>query len=182
MSVVKSLLQRKRSSLEAQVLLLGLDNGGKTTILHSLLERELDVIAPTHGYTANAVDVDDFKLFIRDIGGNRLIQPLWKTHFTAADALIFVIDTADRPRMEECGMALHRLVENDKLKGLPLIIFANKQDTLNALTVEDLHHGLNLHHIRDRKWTIIPCCALTGAGIKDGMQYLVAALRARAIK
>ena len=61
------------------------------------------------------------------------------------------------------------MLEEEKLAGLPLLIYANKQDLINALSAVEITTGLNLHAIRDRQWQIVPCCAKTG----EGLQVLV---------
>ena len=61
---------------------------------------------------------------------------------------------------------LGELLEEEKLTGVPVLVFANKQDLLNAATAEQISEGLNLHSIRDRKWQIQPCSATTGEGVK----------------
>ena len=84
-----------------------------------------------------------------------------------------MIDSADRRRMEETGVELAQLLEEDKLAGIPLLIFANKQDLLNALPPQDISKGLNLHTIRDRMWNIQACSAKTGEGLQEGMEWVV---------
>jgi ADP-ribosylation factor-like protein 3 len=75
--------------------------------------------------------------------------------------------------MEETGVELGQLLEEDKLAGIPLLIFANKQDLLNALPPNDISKGLNLHTIRDRMWNIQACSAKTGEGLQEGMEWVV---------
>ena len=75
--------------------------------------------------------------------------------------------------MEETGVELGQLLEEDKLAGIPLLIFANKQDLLNALPSNDISKGLNLHTIRDRTWVIQACSAKTGEGLQEGMEWVV---------
>lgn len=65
-----------------------------------------------------------------------------------------------------CLQELAELLEEDKLMGAPLLIFANKQDLLNAATASEVAEGLNLESVRDRKWQIQACSALTGEGVK----------------
>ncbi len=45
---------------------------------------------------------------------------------------MYVIDSSDKRRLEETGIELNALLEEDKLAGVPVLIFANKQDLLNA--------------------------------------------------
>lgn len=61
---------------------------------------------------------------------------------------------------------LAELLEEEKLSGVPVLIFANKQDLLTAAPASEIAEGLNLHTIRDRIWQIQSCSALTGEGIQ----------------
>lgn len=70
-------------------------------------------------------------------------------------------------------MELHGLLEEAKLSGVPMLVFANKQDLLNALPADEIARGLNLNSIRDRKWQIQACSAKTGKGVNDGMEWAV---------
>lgn len=70
-----------------------------------------------------------------------------------------MIDSSDRMRMEECGDELQKLLEEDKLAGIPMLIFANKQDLIMALPAEEIEELLNLDMINDRAWTIVACSA-----------------------
>ena len=58
------------------------------------------------------------------------------------------------------------MLDEEKLMGVPVLIFANKQDLVNAAPASDIAEGLNLHSIRDRQWQIQACSAYTGEGIR----------------
>lgn len=75
-----------------------------------------------------------FKLNVWDVGGQKSIRPYWRNYFESTDAMIYVIDSGDRRRLEETGIELQQLLEEDRLLGIPLLIFANKQDLLTALS------------------------------------------------
>lgn len=71
--------------------------------------------------------------------------------------------------MDRCACRLQELAElldEEKLSGVPVLIFANKQDLLTAAPASEIAEGLNLHTIRDRMWQIQSCSALTGEGIQ----------------
>jgi len=55
---------------------------------------------------------------------------------------------------------------------LPLLIFANKQDLNLSLNAEEIMEILNLNNIRNRKWTIVACSAITKLGLQDGIEWL----------
>ncbi|EDO32348.1 predicted protein [Nematostella vectensis] len=169
-----SLLRKLKSEKdrEMRILLLGLDNSGKTTILKSLASEDVLHITPTQGFNIKSVQSKGgFRLNVWDIGGQRKIRPYWKNYFENTDILIYVIDSADRKRMEETGTELDELLEEEKLIGVPLLVFANKQDLMNAATPAEISSNLGLNTIRSRGWQIQGCSALTGEGVQDGVEW-----------
>ena len=59
------------------------------------------------------------------------------------------------------------------MSGLPLVIFANKQDLNMALSAEEILEQLGLDEIMDRKWTIIASSALTKQGLSTGLKWII---------
>jgi len=173
MGLLTLLRKLKRADKEARILVLGLDNSGKTTILKKLSDEDIQHIMPTQGFNIKSLMHDGFKLNVWDIGGQKSIRPYWRNYFDQTDALIYVIDSADKRRMEETGVELSQLLEEDKLGGVPLLCFANKQDLLNAQPGNEISSALNLSTIRDRPWHIQACSAKTGEGLQDGMEWVV---------
>ncbi|KAL1284494.1 ADP-ribosylation factor-like protein [Trichinella pseudospiralis] len=168
---ILALLKRLKatSGRDVRILLLGLDNAGKTTLLKGLVSEDITHVTPTQGFNIKSVVSDGFKLNVWDIGGQRKIRPYWKNYFENADILIYVIDSSDRRRFDETGVELMELLEEEKLTNVPLLIFANKQDLVNAVPASGLAEGLQLHTIRDRPWQIQPCSAISMEGVK-GLQ------------
>jgi ADP-ribosylation factor-like protein 3 len=68
---------------------------------------------------------------------------------------------------------LKQLLDEERLANTPLLIFANKQDLMNALAPDEISGELALNEIRDRVWNILPCSAKTGEGLQDGMEWVV---------
>mmetsp|Transcript_13051 Transcript_13051/g.24374 ORF Transcript_13051/g.24374 Transcript_13051/m.24374 type:complete len:170 (+) Transcript_13051:35-544(+) len=165
------------SDREARILILGLDNAGKTTILKVLAEEDPTQIMPTQGFNTKSLARDGFKLNVWDVGGQETIRTYWRDYFDHTDALVFVIDSADRRRLEESAMELRGLLEEEKLAGIPLLVFANKQDLVQAAPADEIAEQLNLNTIRDRKWLIMAASAKTGEGLQDGMEWLVSTIQ-----
>jgi len=76
------------------------------------------------------------------------------------------VDSADRKRVDETGFELNELLSDDKLAGVPVLVYANKQDLALAAQASDIAQELNLHLIRDRPWQIQACSGIRGEGIK----------------
>uniref|UniRef100_A0A671RH49 ADP-ribosylation factor-like protein 6 n=1 Tax=Sinocyclocheilus anshuiensis TaxID=1608454 RepID=A0A671RH49_9TELE len=141
---------------ELRIVLLGLDNAGKTTLLKQLASEDVNTITPTQVRRLN----------VWDIGGQRKIRPFWKKYLENTDLLIYVIDSADKKRFEETGLEFSELIDEENLKGVPLLIFANKQDLATASPASEIAEGLNLHTYRDREWQIQACSAVSGEGVQ----------------
>jgi len=153
--------------------MLGLDNSGKTSILKRLSEEDITHIMPTQGFNIKSLLHEGFKLNVWDIGGQKTIRPYWKNYFENTDCLIYVVDSSDRRRLDESRDELHELLEEDKLSGIPVLIFANKQDLMNAVPEEEIVESMGLMEIKDRTFSIQPCSAKTGEHLQEGLEWAV---------
>lgn len=158
---------------EWRILLLGLDNAGKTTILKKLSDEEVSHIMPTQGFNIKSLTLAGMKLNVWDIGGQKSIRPYWANYYENTDCLIYVIDSSDEERVEETGVELNQLVEEEKLAGVPVLVFANKQDLDTAMSAAEISSALSLTNLRDRQWHIQPCSAQTGEGIQKGLDWVM---------
>ena len=95
--------------------------------------------------------------------------------FIYQDGIIWVVDSIDRWRLEECKRQLHDILKQEKLAGSSLLIFANKQDLGGALSFEQISEVLDLNAagVSGRHWTIFGCSAMTGEGLAEGFDWLV---------
>lgn len=164
---------KSENNKELRILLLGLDNAGKTTILRTLASEEINQITPTQGFNIKSVQSQGFKLNVWDIGGQRRIRPYWRNYFENTDVLIYVIDSTDRNRFDETGLELTELLEDEKLASVPLLVFANKQDLFAAAKASEIADGLKLQTLRSRSWQIQACSAKQNEGIEDGLQWVM---------
>merc|ERR1712187_102191 len=144
MGLLSILKKMKAQEKEARILMLGLDNAGKTTILKKMSEEDISHIMPTQGFNIKSLVQDNFKLNVWDIGGQKTIRPYWSNYFESTDALVYVIDSSDRRRLEESGKELAELLAEDKLGGVTLLVFANKQDLLQATPADEISEALQL--------------------------------------
>lgn len=77
-----------------------------------------------------------------------------------------MIDCTDRERLVESGNELFEMLMDNRLKEVPLLIFANKQDLPNAMTSSEVAEAIGLVRLEERTWQIKACSAVEGSGIK----------------
>ena len=99
-----------------------------------------------------------------DIGGQKAIRPYWKNYYDNTDGMVFVVDSSDEERLNECVEELHSLLAEEALAKVPLLVYANKQDLQFALEAENILSHLKLEEIENRTWNIQACSALTKEG------------------
>lgn len=122
-----------------------------------------------------------FKLNIWDVGGQKTIRSYWRNYFEQTDGLIWVVDSADRRRLNDCREEFMKLLSQEKLSGASVLIFANKQDLAGALTIEEIVEVLDLkaEQFKKRHWQVGGCSAVSGAGLIDGMNWLIDDIKSR---
>ena len=128
------------------------------------------------GFNIKTLCHKDYTLNIWDIGGQRTIRAYWRNYFEQTDGLIWVVDSSDVERMEICRKELLSLLQQEKLAGATLMVFANKQDVAGALTMDEISNVLQLNckkNFENRHWSIFPCSAVTGEGLISGMDWIV---------
>ena len=177
MGLLTLLRNLKKDDSELRLLMLGLDNSGKTTALKKLAGEDITTITPTQGFNIKSVQQQGFKLNVWDIGGQKAIRQYWNNYFESTDCLLYVIDSADKARLIETGDELSDLLDQEGLAGVPVLVLANKQDLFHAQPPNEIAEAMNLFSIRDRPWQIQPCSAKTGEGLKDGMEWMVSQLK-----
>merc|ERR1712002_543776 len=169
LSLLKSL--RAKEPKDCRILLLGLDNAGKTTILKQLSSEDITQVTPTQGFNIKSVNTSGFKLNVWDIGGQRRLRPYWANYFENTDVLIFVVDSADSKRLQESAEEFEELLAEDRLIRVPCLVYANKQDLETSEAAADVAQVLKLHTVRDRAFQIQPCSAKSGEGVREGLEW-----------
>ena len=165
-------------STKVNVLFLGLDGSGKTMILKRLSKTKsatstVTRVTPTNGFALVPIQYKGFRINAIEVGGSKENRTSWKKYFKMAHGLVFVIDSADRKRVEQVGIELQNVLQNETLAGIPLLVYANKQDLYSAVDAKQLSEGLNLHLTRARLWQIQACSARTGEGLQPAVEWLL---------
>jgi len=160
-------------SKETRILILGLDNAGKTTLLYKLQLGTVAETIPTISFNVETVVYRNIKLQVWDLGGQGSLRPYWRCYYQGTNAIIYVVDSADSARINLAREELTAMLSEGELQGVPLLVFANKQDLPGALGAAEVSQALGLQNIRNRQWQIFRSSIVTNLGVAEGLDWLV---------
>ena len=175
--IISSIFGQLFGKKEIRVLILGLDNAGKTTILYKLYAPSRVIrTMPTIGFNVETVVYKNLNFNVWDLGGQTNIRPYWRCYYANTHAIIYVIDSCDIDRLSLSKKELFAMLEEEELKNSVLLIFANKQDMPGAMTEAQVSQGLGLTALKDRQWKIQKSSAIKGEGLNEGLDWLANAM------
>lgn len=160
---------------EMDVTILGLHNAGKTTLLRVLSGGEftLDPM-PTVGFSLREVRRGHVVLRCWDLGGQPKYRNGWERYCRDANAIVYIVDSADTASVDESAQELRTLLDNPSLEGIALLVLGNKSDLPEHLDVDELIERLDLESVRDREVSCYGISAKTETNLNAVMQWLVA--------
>jgi ADP-ribosylation factor related protein 1 len=171
---------------EVFVLIVGLDNAGKTTLLERIKASYSNrpalapqSIRPTVGLNIGRVDVGPHRLVLWDLGGQASLRAIWPRYFAEAAAIIFVVDSGDPERFDEAKAELEQVVAHPDLRGVPVLVLANKQDVPQAHSCAQVETVMAIPALATScvALSIQPVVAITGQGVTEGLQWLIDAVQ-----
>jgi len=165
------------------LLFLGLDNAGKTTLLHMLKFGTLKTSFPTQQPTMEELALGNITLKAFDMGGHKNARSIWQNYFPVVDGIVFIVDAADPNRFEEAKQVLSDLLVCDELEDVPLLVLGNKIDLSRAVSEEQLRDDLALHQFTNqpengtqdketRPLSLFMCSVVTRQGYAQGFRWL----------
>jgi len=171
----------KSNSTEANILFLGLNLSGKSSVIKSLAKgdcshHQVQQLTSTKGQSIVKLNRAGFQFNCYDLGGSAEEQSTWEAYYGKAHAVVLVIDSTDRTKFEKAGLLLQRIVGHPKLAGLPLLILAHKQDILDSISGRELTDGLNCSQIKGRMWQVTQTSAVTGRGLNVALSWLTTSM------
>ncbi len=172
--------------LEYSILLLGVDNAGKTTLLEEVKSLYIpnykklpkSRILPTMGQNIATVKVDGVYLKIWDVGSQSSLRVLWNEYYNKAHAIILVVDSCDNDRLQRCIMGMKEINANNQAEGLPILMLANKQDlkSPDKMELANLKQLFNpvAENLNAQDSRVLPVSAVTGEGVKEAIGWIQA--------
>ncbi|KAM4039111.1 ADP-ribosylation factor-like protein 10 [Anomaloglossus baeobatrachus] len=132
--------------LDRQILVLGLDGAGKSSIIHAISTNTTrSNSAPTHGFNTAQLLSQGLRIELLEVGGSQNLRTYWNQYLKKTHFMVFVVDSTDDIRLQLARYELHKLLE--EAPHLPLMVLANKQDCRSALSISDIFSELSLHRV-----------------------------------
>lgn len=128
---------------KANIVFLGLDNAGKSALLHVLKTDRVTQTKPTIHPHSEELKMGNLVLNTYDLGGHETARKIWKDYFPAVNAILFLIDSVDVGRFKEARKELDSILETPELVNIPIAILGNKIDMAGAVSLEELKEALN---------------------------------------
>lgn len=118
-----------------------------------------------------------------DLGGHKAARRLWKNYFAAVEGIVFLVDTTDHPRFDECRDELNQLLSSDELANTPFLVLGNKIDKAGTIPENQLKNVLGLDALTTgkgkgkladgiRPLEVFMCSIVKRAGYADGFRWL----------
>ncbi|XP_054441221.1 ADP-ribosylation factor-like protein 13B isoform X2 [Pteronotus mesoamericanus] len=176
------LKRRQEPVRKVTLVMVGLDNAGKTATAKGIQGEYPEDVAPTVGFSKIDLRQGKFEVTIFDLGGGKRIRGIWKNYYAESYGVIFVVDSSDEERMEETKETMSEVLRHPRISGKPILVLANKQDKEGALGEADVIECLSLEKMVNEHrclCQIEPCSAVLGSGkkidksIKKGLYWLL---------
>eukprot|EP00450_Noctiluca_scintillans_P023125 CAMPEP_0194529746 /NCGR_PEP_ID=MMETSP0253-20130528/66530_1 /TAXON_ID=2966 /ORGANISM="Noctiluca scintillans" /LENGTH=185 /DNA_ID=CAMNT_0039374905 /DNA_START=32 /DNA_END=589 /DNA_ORIENTATION=- len=176
MGIFKRLFHGLPAKKKVRIIVVGLDNSGKSTVLNCLKPKKASLeTVPTVGFATEEFQKYGVTFSFFDMSGQSRYRNLWEHYYNDVDGIIVVVDSSDKLRFAVAKDEVETMLEDTEktAKKAPILFLANKMDVPSAATVTEVSTAMDLDLITDRMWNIVAADALKGDGLEDGLRWLV---------
>ncbi|ORX75416.1 P-loop containing nucleoside triphosphate hydrolase protein [Anaeromyces robustus] len=174
----------KKKSDGIVFLTIGINNTGKTTFLHRMMNDKVEEPTPTWGFTTETVKFKKRNITLYDVGGSPSIRGIWVNYYAETYGIIFFIDVSDEECITQSKEILETILKDEKLKDKPILIFANKVDKIEKFEYMETYNKLNIESLISQgitsvnKILLYPCSSLLinkerDPRIDSGLEWLI---------
>ena len=174
--------------IKAKILFLGLDNAGKTTLLTVLKNNQVSQMPPTKHAHSEELVIQNVNIHAFDLGGHMAMRKVWREYFPKIDAVVYLVDAADPTRFEESKAELDKLLNNEDIGRIPVLVLGNKIDKSGAVNEDEFRLKLGLatessfgvqklDNIAGKSVEVFMCSVFKRIGFKEGLEWLTMKLK-----
>ena len=174
------------SSVKLNVMIVGLDNSGKSTIVSYMkptdIEKNVTYINPTVGFQLESFQKFGHNWSLWDMSGMGRYRHIWPHYYQYVQGIIFVVDATDKPRISVAKDELSKILEHPDVtrSKCPILILYNKSDMvekkMSSTQISKILHLSNTSKLKNPVQAF-ECAALKGGGIDEGFRWLMEAIR-----
>ena len=155
------------------MVIVGLENSGKTTFINNLSDGAPGETVPTIGVNVKTVIKGNLIIKAWDLGGQVQYRSEWSRYAKGTNVIVFVVDSSAKELISYSRKELHTMLEEKDLSGIPLLVLSNKIDMIHHLRESEIIEGLNLDYVIDNPWLVISISALQGTNIERVVDWLL---------
>ncbi|KAK0090952.1 hypothetical protein PV326_003958 [Microctonus aethiopoides] len=177
---------RRRHIIKKNIVLLmvGLDDAGKTVVLNHISNDPDRHVMSTMGFRLVSLNHKLYSIKVYDVGGAPQIRSIWKKYYCDIHGLIYVVDASNISRLTENKIVFGELISHENIAGKPILLLANKQDIRGAIDELDLVENLDVERAANamRCPTRVETCSCVyeaknskhnTMGINNGFKWLI---------
>jgi len=168
-----------------KVFLFGIDEVGKTSFVRRLKTGEYNdnYFTPTRKFSIDYIHAEEKGLLaVWDMPGQRIFRSKWLKGLQDSNIIIYMIDIANQRRFEESKKEFWKILNNEELNGIPLLILGNKSDLVKSSDEkyenqlqnlkEEIFVYFNFEKIKKRSWKFIFTSVKTNYNIEKTVQTI----------
>jgi len=159
---------------EMELTLVGLQNSGKTTLVNVICSGQYhEDMIPTVGFNMKKVSKGNVTIKLWDIGGQPRFRGMWERYCRGVNAIVYVVDSADKEKFESSKKELLDLLSKPPLGGIPVLVLGNKNDLPDAVSSEQLIDIFDLKTIAGREVCCYSISAKNTVNIDITLDWLI---------
>lgn len=158
--------------------IFGKPNAGKSTLLNAVMQEKLAIVSPKVQTTRHRIKgiltTEEYQIIFSDTPG--IIEPKYKLHEKMMQAVKSALEDADLALfiadIKDDWTEVDAIFSSLRLR-VPSFVILNKTDMVKGDKVEEA-----VHFFKEKKYAreVVPVSALTGRGVEDLLQKIVALL------